>query len=69
MGNIDLGPIFILSIIGLCVVLVALGAGVGALLALPFCLWNHDFTMMLWPTVGGGVVGLGLFAWMFRRGF
>lgn len=40
-----------LAFFGGALALAFLGASVGAILSLPFALWQHDFGVMLWPVV------------------
>lgn len=70
MGSFpDMTGVVVLSIIGLFVCFLAVPAAVLAIVVVPYCLWTHDFSIVL-PAAGvGAVIGAALFGWMFRRGF
>lgn len=57
MGNIDFGPLVLFAIVGAVVMVGALGALIGATLALPFAAWQHDFSLLFWPAIAGAGVG------------
>lgn len=55
MGDIDFGPLMAFAIFGIFVAAFLAGAGVGALLMLPFALWQHNLSLMAARRrVGGG---------------
>lgn len=48
--NNGLGIMVVLALVGGGFTLAFLGALVGAILTLPFALWQHDFSVMVLPT-------------------
>lgn len=69
MGNIDFTGVFVMAFIGMFVCFVGAGAACGALVTIPFALWQHDWSLLVWPSSIGGALGAALFAWAFRGEF
>lgn len=64
MGDIDFGPLMAFAIFGIFVAAFLAGAGAGALLMLPFALWQHNLSLMAGPSLIGGVLSTLLLGWL-----
>lgn len=67
--NIDFRPLIALAFFGWFAATAALGGLAGLLIALPICLWQHDFSQMPTFAAGGASAGLVLGGWPFLSGF